>query len=41
VEDEDADMVEVGIGSEAQWEGDSYKVTHKGEKFALRPSDMQ
>ena len=24
-------------GSQAQFEGDSYKVTHKGEKFALYP----
>ena len=38
--EDDGDQ-DVGIGTEAEWEGDSYRVTHKGEKFALRPSDMQ
>ena len=38
---EDEDSINIGIGTEAEWEGDSYRVTHKGEKFALRPSDMQ
>lgn len=26
-----------GSGVKAEFEGDSYKVTHKGEKFALYP----
>lgn len=41
IEDVEEDGTNVGTGTEAEWEGDSYKVTHKGEKFALRPSDLQ
>jgi Ubiquitin carboxyl-terminal hydrolase len=36
--DDDQVMIEDDqSGGKAQFEGDSYKVTHKGEKFALIP----
>ena len=25
------------VNNEAEFEGDSYRITHKGERFALRP----
>lgn len=39
MEDGDEDMADAG--TDTNWDGDTYKVTHKGEKFVLRPSEMQ
>jgi len=36
--DEDSVMM---VDEGAQFDGDSYRITHKSEKFTLRPSELQ